>query len=182
MKKFFFIITLLIVSYTAFMSQNFSVIFSKQETQCQLAQANVSTTSSTNYTVNWSNGSSAISINQLEPGEYSVTVTNSLNNDTTITFTIDNLICEPIAQNHFTPNADGFNDTWNIQRIDNFPEFDLYVYNRWGQQVHHQMNQYIPWDGSSLNIPLPDATYYFVLFFSKSDKKNFIKGDVSIIR
>ena len=84
MKKYFFIITLLIVSYTAFMSQNFSVIFSKQETQCQLAQANVSTTSSTNYTVNWSNGSSASSINQLEPGEYSVTVTNSLNNDTTI--------------------------------------------------------------------------------------------------
>jgi hypothetical protein len=44
------------------------------------------------------------------------------------------------------------------------------------------MNQYIPWDGSSLNIPLPDATYYYVLFFSKSDKKNFIKGDISIIK
>ena len=182
MIKYYYTIILFIASYAALKSQNFSVTLSKVERECGLAQASISVISSTNYTVSWSNGSIVNSINELEPGEYSVNITNSQNNDTTIYFTIEKLICEPIAQNHFTPNGDGFNDTWNIQRLENFPDFDLYVYNRWGQQVHHQMNQYIPWDGSSLNIPLPDATYYYVLFFSKSDKKNFIKGDISIIR
>ena len=182
MIKYYYTIILFIASYAALKSQNFSVTLSKVERECGLAQASVSVISSTNYTVSWSNGSNSIGINEIEPGEYSVNITNSQNNDTTIYFTIEKLICEPIAQNHFTPNGDSFNDTWNIQRLENFPDFDLYVYNRWGQQVHHQMNQYTPWDGSSLTIPLPDATYYYVLFFSKSDKKNFIKGDISIIK
>ncbi len=164
-------------------AQTISVTLTKSEIVCELAKASVTIVSGTlPVNILWSNGSAMSSIDQLEPGDYSVKVTDGTNKDTTIYFNIQELVCEPIAQNHFTPNADGFNDTWNIQRLEKFPDFDLYVYNRWGQQVHHQKNQYTPWDGTSLNIPLPDATYYYILFLSKSDKKKFIKGDISIIR
>lgn len=182
MIKYFYASILFIVGYTTYNAQNFSILLTKVERECELAQANVSVTSSTSYSVNWSNGSIATGINQLEPGEYSVTVTNSQNNDTTIIFKIENILCEPIPENHFTPNGDDFNDTWEISRIEKFPDFELFVYNRWGQLVHHQENEFKSWDGKSLGLLLPDATYYYVVFLSKSDKKKFIKGAVSIIK
>jgi len=182
MIKYFYAVILFIASYTTFNAQNFSVTLTKVERECELAQANVSVTSSASYSVNWSNGSIASSINELEPGAYAVIVTNSQNKDTTINFTIVNILCEPIPENHFTPNGDDFNDTWEIGRIEKFPDFELFVYNRWGQLVHRQENEFKSWDGKSLGLLLPDATYYYVVFLSKSDKKNFIKGAVSIIK
>ena len=182
MIKYFYAVILFIVSFTTFKAQNFSVTLTKVERECELAQANVSVTSSTSYSVNWSNGSIANTINELAPGTYTVNVTNSQNNDTTINFTIENILCEPIPETHFTPNGDDFNDTWDIGRIEKFPDFELFVYNRWGQLVHHQENEFKSWDGKSLGLILPDATYYYVVFLSKSDKKKFIKGAVSIIK
>lgn len=183
MIKYYFILILVYVGFSTAYSQNLSISFSKIERECALGEASVSIISAAlPVQVLWSNGSIMNSIDQLEKGEYSVKVTDNLGHDTTLIFVIGKPICEPIATNNFTPNYDGYNDTWSIQRLENFPDFDLFVYNRWGQQVHHQMNQYIPWDGKSLTLPLPDATYYYILYFSKSDKNKFIKGDVSIIR
>jgi len=164
-------------------AQILSVDFTKIERECELAKASVTaTTTSQPVQYLWSNGAITNNSYDLSPGEYSVKVTADNGKDTTIYFTIEELVCEPKPETHFTPNFDGFNDTWDIARLNNFPEFDLFVYNRWGQQVHHQMNEYIPWDGRSVGIPLPDATYYYILYFSKTDKNKFIKGPISIIR
>lgn len=173
----------MILESTFVYSQNLSVTFIKTERECELGEASITIISGAlpiHYL--WSNGAITSNVSQLEEGGYSVKITDDQNNDTTLNFTIEKQICEPKPENYFTPNYDGFNDTWNINRLENFPEFDLFVYNRWGQQVHHQMNHYFPWDGRSLSLPLPDATYYYILYFSKTDKNKFIKGDVSIVR
>lgn len=164
-------------------AQNLSVTFSKREEPCKLAEASVTIiTAPPPVHYLWSNGSITSSVDELEPGDYSVKVTDDHNKDTTIFFNIEEIVCEPIPESHFTPNGDEYNDTWDISRIANFPEFDLYVYNRWGQQVHHQSLTFMPWDGRSLGLPLPDATYYYILYLDKTDKNNFIKGSVSILK
>lgn len=182
MIKYIYIVCFLCVVF-ATQAQDLSVTFNKQEEPCQLAEASITIiTAPPPVHYLWSNGAITSSVDGLEPGDYSVKVTDDHNKDTTIYFNIEELICEPTPETHFTPNSDGFNDTWSIGRINNFPDFDLFVYNRWGQQVHHQSLTYIPWDGRSLGLPLPDATYYYILFFSKTDKNKFIKGPISIIR
>lgn len=164
-------------------AQNLNVSLTKREIQCVLGRASVTaTTTSQPVHYLWSTGAVSDAVEELEPGDYYVTVTANNGKDTTVYFNIESLICEPNIEGHFTPNGDGFNDTWDIGRIEFFPEFDLFVYNRWGQQVHHQSNAYIPWDGRSLSLPLPDATYYYILYLSQNDKKNFIKGAVNIVR
>lgn len=182
MIKYYYICILVCVALT-YNAQDLSVIFVKQEGPCVLAEASVTaTTTSLPVHYLWSNGSITNSVEELQPGDYSVKVTADNGKDTTIFFKIEELICEPTPETHFTPNFDGYNDTWDISRINYFPEFDLFIYNRWGQQVHRQTSKYFPWDGTSLGLPLPDATYYYILYLDRADKKNFVKGAVSIIR
>jgi gliding motility-associated-like protein len=182
-KKHYYIFSLFFLIFLKISGQDLSVSFEKNERPCVLGEASINIiTGSQPIQIVWSTGSISSSIGQLEKGDYSVTITDNLSNDTTINFTIEELICEPIPENNFTPNGDGYNDTWNISRIEHFPNFDLYVYNRWGQLVHRQSGSFTPWDASSILLPLPDATYYYVLYLDKANKKDFIKGDVSIIR
>lgn len=65
--------------------------------------------------------------------------------------------------NGFTPNDDGKNDTFTIDGLDNFPENELIIYNRWGSQVFRKKNYDNSWDGTWDGNKLPDGTYYYIL-------------------
>ncbi len=79
----------------------------------------------------------------------------------------------------FTPNNDGFNDTWEIPYIQSYGECDVKVYNRWGQMVYANKNYNNLWDGSSNGNPLPDGAYYFII---KTENSGTISGTVNIVR
>lgn len=183
MTKQLLIYIFIFVRLQSFVAQDLNVSLSKTNKECLFGKASV-TINSAAFPVNveWNNGSHENEIDNLTSGNYSVYIRDNQNHDTTIYFNIEELICEPVPAIYFSPNNDLLYDTWSISRIENFPDFELFVYNRWGQQVHHQQGNYIPWDGTNLNLQLPDGAYYYILYLSKSDKHKFIKGDVSIIR
>lgn len=94
----------------------------------------------------------------------------------------------PVAiPNTFTPNGDGFNDTWQIIRIGLYPNNEVSVFDRWGQRVYHKKG-YSPegdWDGRYLGTPLPTATYYYIVELNaKTDSpdQELLKGSITIIR
>ncbi len=83
----------------------------------------------------------------------------------------------------FTPNGDGINDTWFIQNFQFFPNASVQVFDRLGALVFEQQGLYEAWDGKSLlGTPLPDASYYYIVFKDKSDKSAIKKGTVSIVK
>ncbi len=67
--------------------------------------------------------------------------------------------------NAFTPNGDGNDDTWQIDRIGNFSDNRVIVFNRWGNKIfetnHYQRGN--EWDGSIKGSPAPLGTYYYVI-------------------
>ena len=65
--------------------------------------------------------------------------------------------------NFVTPNDDGFNDYFQIENIENFPNSTLVVFNRWGTEVFKDRGYQNDWDGTFLNEGLPDGTYYYIL-------------------
>lgn len=135
------------------------------------------------YTYLWNTGSTSTSINNLAPGNYSVMVTDSSGQDSLVHITIAEISCLLGAGLVFTPNGDGYNDTWPLSNIEFYPENLILVYNRWGQKVYEHHGAYEPWDGKDLfGNPLPDNTYYYVIYGDKKDEKSIIKGTVSIIR
>jgi gliding motility-associated-like protein len=135
------------------------------------------------YTYVWNTGQTSHLIDNLSVGAYSVTVTDDLGNDTIISVSIIENECEMIPALAFTPNGDGINDTWFIQNYQFFSNAWVQVFDRLGALVHEQQGLYEAWDGKSLlGTPLPDASYYFIVFKDKSDKSAIKKGTVSIVK
>jgi gliding motility-associated-like protein len=81
----------------------------------------------------------------------------------------------------FTPNNDGYNDTWEILNIDMFPEAKIFVFNRWRKVVFSKDGNYEnDWDGTYEGKPLPMDTYHYII--KLSDEDDPITGQITIMR
>lgn len=65
--------------------------------------------------------------------------------------------------NGFSPNGDGKNDVWQIDFIDQFPDCEVEVYNRWGEQLFYSRGYAVPFNGQYKGKNLPVGTYYYVV-------------------
>lgn len=87
--------------------------------------------------------------------------------------------------NLMTPNDDGFNDRWFIQNLENYPNTQVVVVTREGQEVFKSDAYDNSWDGTNKSgKPLPDGTYYYILQFEAADgeEKKVFKGAITILR
>lgn len=65
---------------------------------------------------------------------------------------------------YFTPNEDGYHDTWKVIGIDQFPGTKMYIFNRFGKLLHEVVTSSNGWDGTnSKGIPLPSNDYWFTI-------------------
>lgn len=181
--KAFVYIALMLLCLPVLADDTLSVKLQKQDVSCGKGAASLSISGGTQpYSIAWSSGQSGLSADQLEAGNYSVTVQDASGHDTSLYFSIGQEPCPVGIPNHFTPNGDGYNDVWSLSNIAHYPNFELVVFNRWGQTVHRQQQSYVPWDGTQLGVNLPDAGYFYIFYYDKDDHKNYLKGDVSILR
>lgn len=135
------------------------------------------------YSYLWNTGSTANFVSGLAPGNYSVSVTDSSGITNEIAVLIGERPCKIAAENIFTPNDDMINDTWQIYNLQYYPDCLILVYNRWGQKIFEHKGEYTPWDGKDLfDVPVPDNSYYYIIYGDKKDDNSIIKGSVSILR
>lgn len=81
-----------------------------------------------------------------------------------------------------TPNGDGINDTWMIYNIENHPNNQVWVYNRWGKEVFSTKNYQNDWDGhyQDNNTILPTASSYLYLIDLDGDGNIDYRGWIFI--
>lgn len=82
----------------------------------------------------------------------------------------------------FTPNNDGRNDRWQIAALSIFSEFQLSVFNRYGNIVFSTKNQQASWDGTYKGEQQPGGVYVYMLTLNDNGKKLFYKGIITLIR
>jgi len=78
---------------------------------------------------------------------------------------------------------DGENDDWTIEGIENYPNNEVIVFNRWGDEVYKASpySNEQPWDGTNSNGKiLPEGTYYFIIRYDLGQPK-ILKGRLVII-
>jgi gliding motility-associated-like protein len=123
------------------------------------------------------------------PGEYKVYLKVETKHGCTDTLSkiikiIEEMIDSLIFPNIFTPNGDGFNDFFHIDKLDktHYLGRQLTVFNRWGKVVYRKDGYLNEWDGSNL----PDGTYFYLFtytfyFHGKKTYKEVINS-VTILR
>ncbi len=84
--------------------------------------------------------------------------------------------------NAITPNGDGFNDTWVIRELEIFPDNELVIVSRWGEEVFRAKSYANDWDGTNQNNgkELPEGTYYYILKLNDIDEA--VTGPVTIVK
>lgn len=132
------------------------------------------------YLVQWSNGVEGWNLNNVEAGLYSLTLIDAngcFSEDTVSMFGEESCFLLPTL---FTPNNDGFNDTWNIQGMKKYPEAEVKVFTRSGKLVFEQTGYASDWDGSYKGMLLPKGDYYYYL--DLKDGSEVLQGVVTIKR
>lgn len=84
----------------------------------------------------------------------------------------------------FSPNGDGSNDKWIIPGIEFYPDAQLIIYDRWGQQITNisGYSHAKAWDGLFKGKPVSDGVYFYSLDLRKNDGSKPLKGSVTVIR
>ena len=80
----------------------------------------------------------------------------------------------------FTPNNDGFNDTWIITGLYMYPDSKVAVYDRYGKQVFESKGAVCEWDGMYGGYKLPSDSYWYVVHLGSDFPA--LKGSVTIKR
>ncbi len=79
----------------------------------------------------------------------------------------------------FTPNNDGYNDTWTIKNIKTKPVATIAVFNRFGKLLKQFDSNSSGWNGTYNGENLPADDYWFTLTFSDG---NIVKSHFSLKR
>lgn len=93
-------------------------------------------------------------------------------------------IIEPI-QNVFTPNNDGYNDTWTIENKDDpcLLGFKAQVFDRWGKEVYVTRDPNFQWNGESeATNELLGGTYFRTIEYVYKQSKQSYSGTVDILK
>lgn len=112
---------------------------------------------------------------------FSVTVTapsGCITTDSVLITVIPNVV----IPTGFTPNGDGWNDTWVIDFIELFPKSEVEIYNRWGEQLFRSVGYKQPWDGRYSGGFVPVGTYYYVIKLNDAEFPDPYTGPLTVIR
>ena len=134
----------------------------------------------------WSTGELSPNITITTAGTYMVKASNGPCM-TTSQKVVQNCPCSFFIPNSFTPNEDGLNDVWGPSVISEnlFASFTLYIYDRWGKQIHKLTDVTQTWDGCVNGKLLPIGVYSWVAHFSCATSPDELKisyGSVTIVR
>jgi gliding motility-associated-like protein len=128
------------------------------------------------------NGQSTNILAEIGPDEYALEVIdyNSCVTRDTIFIESDAETCLAIPT-AFTPNADGYNDRWEIVGMEYYPEATVKIFNRWGDLIYEARNYHDhPWDGTYKGVRVPVDSYHYLISFTNGNKE--ITGYVTVIK
>ena len=80
----------------------------------------------------------------------------------------------------FTPNSDTFNDVWEVKGMENYPEAQITIFDRYGKLLAQLTPSRMSWDGTFNKSPLPASDYWYALKIDNT--KPIMRGHFSLKR
>jgi gliding motility-associated-like protein len=121
-----------------------------------------------NYTYQLDNGPSQLSnvFENVNVGSHTIKVEDI--NGCSQPIIVNNIMVIGFSK-FFTPNGDGYNDTWNISSLSDKENSKISIYNRLGQLIKEISPRGTGWDGSFNGKPLPATDYWFTVEYTEDN-------------
>lgn len=114
----------------------------------------------------------------VDSGEHAITIKDTKAN-------CDNLILFAKVLKYpkfFTPNGDGYNDTWNIPDLADQPDAVITIFDRYGRLLKMIKPSGAGWDGNFNGDPLPSSDYWFRVSYIQNGIIEEFKAHFSLKR
>jgi gliding motility-associated-like protein len=133
----------------------------------------------------WQDSTYSAAYHPTQSGIYTVVAQNGCGKDTlvaTVNFTACS--CQLLLPNAFTPDGDGHNDSFRPLHACEMSDFQMNIYDRYGDLVFRSLNPDVGWDGNFHGTKVPSGTFvWMVHYFNTATKQPvFRKGTVMVIR
>ena len=135
------------------------------------------------WQIRWHDGTTSPTYTVTQPGMYSLSATNNCGT-TQDDITVSKGICKVYVPSAFTPNNDGLNDLFRVTGTEVISEFQLIIFNRWGEKIFETTDKTKGWDGKLKGTVLSTGTFVYLLKYkdNTSGRSETLKGTVILIR
>jgi len=82
----------------------------------------------------------------------------------------------------FTPNNDGYHDTWNISALSNQSNSKIEIFDRMGKLIKIILPTGNGWNGTFNEKPLPATDYWFVVYYKENNLDKIFKSHFALKR
>ena len=133
----------------------------------------------------WSDGNRNPTITLEKPGIYWLQVTDNkqCTGRDSMKITLKDCMMGVYIPTAFSPNGDGTNDVFRAKLFGRVKNFELSVYNRWGQVVFHTTDPSKGWDGKIATFSQLTAMFVWTCRYQiEGENPTFRKGTVTIVR
>ena len=96
----------------------------------------------------------------VDPGPHTITIEDEAGCDRQV---IELMVID--YPKFFTPNGDGFNDTWQITGIRGIPISQIYIFDRFGKLIKQLDPDGAGWDGTYNGNVMPATDYWFKIIY-----------------
>jgi gliding motility-associated-like protein len=83
---------------------------------------------------------------------------------------------------YFTPNGDGFHDTWNIIGLEELDGSSIFIFDRYGKLLKQISPRGTGWDGTYNDRNMPSTDYWFTVEYNELQVKKEFKAHFSLKR
>ena len=133
----------------------------------------------------WSTGDVSPAITVGSAGQYSVLVTDQYGCTGLDTTLVGEKVCADrmIFPNAFTPDGNGINDLFKPFVQGQLEEYELQIFNRWGEVLFRTSSASSGWDGRRNGVIQSPGVYAWICQYKFSDDgKKISKGTLELIR
>ncbi|MEO8067812.1 MAG: gliding motility-associated C-terminal domain-containing protein [Flavobacteriales bacterium] len=134
----------------------------------------------------WSTGETSAAIAAQRPDTFVVVATLGpcVRSDTLVLFFNEiDCDCPLYAPNAMTSDGDGINDSFAPYMPCPAEEWDLLIFNRWGEVIYKTSDQFEQWQGGTLGKVVPDGVYVWQLNYRPlhSSQSRLKRGHVTVL-
>lgn len=113
----------------------------------------------------------------IQPGVHTITVFNKYSCGSLT----ENIIVVDYPK-YFTPNGDGYHETWNIKGIEALGKTTITIFDRYGKLLKVFDAKEKGWNGTFNGQPLPSDDYWFKIEYEKNNSKHEFKKHFTLKR